>query len=107
MWHREKISSKAVENFTSIFKTNDVRTKKSSIIKAYRWFKNRQEFLDALSTKENKALTITRTSISGVSVKRCSVKALSGRGRIRADWVNTCMLFYVTNSIDTPQLEFR
>ena len=59
----------------------------SSLQKAYRWYANRQEFLNALKTKETKALPITRTSIPGVSFKLCNVKALFGRERKRADWM--------------------
>ena len=61
--------------------------KDAALRKAYRWYTNRQEFLEALETKENKGLTITRTSIPGISVKRRNVKTLSGRGSKRADWV--------------------
>ena len=39
-----------------------------------------------IGNQRRKALTITRTSIPGVSVKRCNVKALSGRGRKLTDW---------------------
>ena len=107
MRQREKMSSKAVENFPSIFNTNDVRTKKSSLLKAYRWYRNRQEFLDALNIKENKVLTTTRTSIPGVSVKRCPVKALSGEYANVQNWLSIYMLYYVKNSTDIVQLEFR
>ena len=83
----KELSSKAVQNFPSIFRTNNVRTKRCCLQKAYRWYRSRLDFLDALQIKENKALTITCTAIPGVSVKRCNVRALSGRGRKRADWV--------------------
>ena len=45
------------------------------------------KFQDALETKENKALTITRTLIPGVSIKNCNVKAVSVKGRKHADSV--------------------
>ena len=60
---------------------------KDAVYRSVRWYKSRQDFLDPMQTKQKKALTITSTSTPGVSVKRCNVKALSGRGRKGADWV--------------------
>ena len=39
-----------------------------------------------METKESKVLTITHSSIPGVSVKLWNVNALSGSGCKRADW---------------------
>ncbi len=82
----KKISVKAVENFPSIFKVTDHRTRTCCIQKAYRWYIGRSEFLAALQTPENRHMTVAVTNKTGVSVKRVSVKALAGRGRKRQDW---------------------
>ncbi len=83
----DQISLKAVAQFGSIFKVSDIRTRKFCIQKAYRWYSGRHSFLNALKRKENKVVPISSKSIPDISVKKCAVKALAGRGRKRQYWV--------------------
>ena len=83
----KEISIKATQKFKTIFKIRDERSRKACIRKANRWWNGRDEFLNALSTKENGTMCLRSKNVPGIAEKRCAVKAFQGRGRKRNDWV--------------------
>ena len=83
----KEISIKATQKFQSIFKITDNRSKVACIRRANRWWKGKDQFLNALSRKESRILYVRSKNIPGLVEKRSGVKALHGRGRKRNDWV--------------------
>ena len=55
--------------------------------KASRLYKERHCFIFSITDRENRQMSVTSVGVSGVYVKRFPVKALAGRGRKRALWV--------------------
>ena len=83
----KKIGIKATQKFKSIFKVSDNRSKFACIRKANRWWNEKEQFLNSLSTRENRMMYVRCKSIPGLVEKRCVIKALHGRGKKRHDWV--------------------
>ena len=83
----KEILIKATEKFNSIFKIADSRSKIASIRKANRWWNEKEQFLNALTARENREIYVRCKSVAGFVEERNAVKALHGRGRKRHDWV--------------------
>ncbi len=57
-------------------------------MKARDWRRKRSSFPAKLRTAEDRAMTVSSRRSAGVSLRKSYVKALSGRGRQRAAWVD-------------------
>ena len=78
---------KETQEFKSIFRIADDRSKVASFRKANGWWNGRVQFQNVLSTKESHMLFVRCKSIPRLADKRCVVKDLRGRGGKGHNWV--------------------
>ena len=81
------IASAAVDNFPTISRVYDSQSHRNNVKKAYKWCADRNAFLNALQTPENKRLSVSSCTVTGVVAKRIAVKSFAGRGKSRHDRV--------------------
>ena len=86
-WNLLRNLDQSNRKINSIFKIADSRSKIACIRKAIRWWNENEQFLNALTARENRIIYVRCKSVAGFVEKRCAVKALHGRGRKRHDWV--------------------
>ena len=78
----------AVAKFLSIFRMHDAKSRSSWLKKALHWFRERHCFKSSIQDPESRQLSVKSTGLSVVAVKKFQMKALAGRGRKRATWVD-------------------
>ena len=71
------IPSAAVHNFPTIFRVYDSQSHTKKVKKASKWYTDRTAFLHALQTPENKRLSVSSRTVTGVVAKRIAVKSLA------------------------------
>lgn len=84
-----RISAKAVSHppFRHIFHETDERSRRNNRMKAQRWWKNRNEYIQKTSLEQDSQLCVT-SRVKGNNFRlRCNLKAMSGRGWKLRPWV--------------------
>lgn len=91
-----RIAARDVSNtaFLNIFCNSDAKARRANTAKARRWWSEREHYLNLLQTPGGWVLHSTTCFVSGdICRKRCSSKAMPGRGRKLQAWVEYCHLF--------------